>query len=386
MQLPEIIDQLYRKLETGPSRFRFQAFAGFDGFVDKIQKAVKSKRDQETVFFQSIQEFSQHLNDLGGRSGQVEIITSKTKFGGNAPILSNTFLTLGVKSICFGSLGYPTVHPVFNAMNQGIEKISVADPGESQALEFGDGKIILSELSSFNRYNWNAIKDRVNVADLRLKINECDLVALVDWANIPSATSIWEGFLNDVIRPLGKNDTLFFFDLCDPSKKPRQEIEEILDLITHYSNCGKVTLGVNENEAVKIWLALNGKDFHVADGRLPSLKQIGLFIFERMNIENLLIHPIDRTLIFQNEGTIELNGRLITEPKVLTGGGDNLNAGYCLGWLLGLEKAQCMVLGMAASGAYIQNGASPNLNGLISYLKVWESELKTNLESINHIL
>src|SRR5688572_28661871 len=50
----------------------------------------------------------------------------------------------------------------------------------------------------------------------------------------------------------------------------------------------------------------------------------------------------------------------LIKPKVLTGGGDNLN-GYCLGLLFGFSLQQCILLGMAVSGAYIQNGTSPDI-------------------------
>lgn len=368
----ETIKSLCRELETFSSlAIPFAAFTGFDGFIDKIQRVVNHKQGQETVYFESIQDYAQHLARLAGRSGQVEIVTSKTKFGGNAPILANTLANLGVKGVCMGSLGWPSIHPLFRSMHSDVKCIAVGNPGESQALEFEDGKIILSELSAYKDYHWSAIREKIDLVNLHQKIHTCTLFALVDWANIPHATDIWKGFLTDVILPLGKKDKLFLFDLCDPSKKSRQEIEKVLDLMIEYSAYGKVTLGLNENEAVKIWLALTGGDVRGANVSIPSLKEIGSLLFQRMNVETLLIHPVDRVLLFQREGAIEIEGRVVTEPKVLTGGGDNLNAGYCLGRLLKLDIRQCMVLGMAASGAYIQNGISPTIHDVVSYLEKW---------------
>jgi predicted phosphoribosyltransferase len=72
---------------------------------------------------------------------------------------------------------------------------------------------------------------------------------------------------------------------------------------------------------------------------------------------------------------MEMQGNVVTKPKVLTGGGDNLNAGYSLGLLAGYEIHYCMLLGMAASGAYIQNGISPNISELIVYLDKWANKL-----------
>jgi hypothetical protein len=206
-------------------------------------------------------------------------------------------------------------------------------------------------------------------------VGESQVLALVDWANLPQATDIWQGFLDDVIRPLGMRNKFFLFDLCDPSKKSTQEIDIVLDLISSYSYYGKVTLGMNENEANKIWRSLNGFDFDSMEVKLPPLKEVGSFIYNAMSIDTLLIHPTNRTLTFQKNEALEIMGRLVTEPKVLTGGGDNLNAGYCLGLLHGLDLSHCMVMGMAASGAYIQNGKSPDMRDLISYLKAWSDEM-----------
>lgn len=48
-----------------------------------------------------------------------------------------------------------------------------------------------------------------------------------------------------------------------------------------------------------------------------------------MNIDSLIVHPIDRSIVYRPHETIELKGPLITKPRVLTGGGDNLDAGLC---------------------------------------------------------
>jgi hypothetical protein len=46
-----------------------------------------------------------------------------------------------------------------------------------------------------------------------------------------------------------------------------------------------------------------------------------------------------------------------------------------VGQLLGFDLEECMITGMASSGAYVQNGLSASINDLISYLKIWKSEI-----------
>jgi hypothetical protein len=146
-------------------------------------------------------------------------------------------------------------------------------------------------------------------------------------------------------------------------------------------------LGLNENEANKIWLSLHGIDLNVNEKiEIPDLRTVGYFIYRALEIDTLLIHPIDRTIVFKNQkelekqSIIELKGHLVTDPKIQTGAGDNLNAGYCLGQMAGFEIQYCMLLGMAVAGTYVQNGTSPDVKALLDYIDNWVASLRTTNE------
>jgi hypothetical protein len=354
-----------------------KAFIGFDGFVDFIKKAVKQRRAQEIIYYDTLTDFSERIRQATGKSGQVELVTKKVKLGGNAPILSNALGRLGVNTYCAGSMGYPKLHSVFSTMNEKCRIISLQDPGESHAIEFSDGKLILSELSVFQGFNWNYINNSPEIHQIRRALVECNLIAFVDWANLSLASNIWDGVLHDIIKPSGKKNFQFFFDLADPSKKTVQQIDEVLDLISTFSHYGKVTLGLNENETIKIWCAIHGVDVNNPQekSKIPTTEEAGDGVFKAMTIDCLLVHPVDRAIAFRKKESIEFAGRLVPSPKVLTGGGDNLNAGYCLGLLYDLPLDQCVLLGMAASGAYIQNGESPDIAAIIDYIEIWLNDL-----------
>jgi hypothetical protein len=367
------LQELLRASDMTPSE---KIFVGFDGFVDKIKKAVKEKQNIRTIYFDSIREFADRLLMACGKSGQIQMDTQRIKFGGNAPILANTLGKLGVRTYCLGSMGYPHRLEIFSAMNPLCEAISALNPGLSDAIEFRDGKLIFSELEIFDQYTWAYLKLAVGIDKIAERISRSSLLAFVDWANLPHASDIWEGMLEDVIKPSGRKDFLFFFDLCDPSRKTTEQIDDVLDLISSFSHYGKVTLGLNENETLKIWAALKGFDFLKDKDKMPDVREAGDFLYKSMDIDSLLVHPIDKAIVYHHRETIELQGRLVTRPKVLTGGGDNLNAGYCLGLVSGFSVQHCMLTGMATSGAYIENGVSPDRGELLSYIDVWMHELE----------
>jgi len=88
----------------------------------------------------------------------------------------------------------------------------------------------------------------------------------------------------------------------------------------------------------------------------------------------LLVHPVDRTIVVTDQDTFELYGNVVSNPAILTGGGDNLNAGFCLGLLNGFSLKECMITAMGTSGAYVKSGISPSMDDLINYLSLWKTE------------
>lgn len=362
----DILARLETKLENLQKKpITKKVVVGFDGFIDSIRKVIHHRDSSGVHYYKTLGEFSERIHKAAGKSGQVEIDVHRVKPGGNAPILSSALGMLGVPTTCIGS----TDHTIFNALSQHCEMINLISPGKSEAIEFDDGKIILSDLSVFENYNWNYVKQKVGLDKLRKIFSSCDFVAMVDWANLVHAEDIWDGVISDILIPSGRRNYMFLFDLCDPSRKAPHQVDDILDVISRFSYCGRVTLGLNENEAMTIWSALTGKTEHI------SIEEAAKFLHYAMNIDCLLIHLIDRSLVFHQKEFVELSGRFVSKPKIQTGGGDNVNAGFILGMLSGFSINESVTRGMAASGSYVQDGASPNLSTLKEYVKTWKEEL-----------
>ena len=373
----------------------FKALIGFDGYINKIQKVVKTKKGTSSVYYDTITQIADHVATFAGMSGQIEIRNLESKLGGNAPIMANALGALCIKNTCIGTMGYPDLNNVFEDMNSHCEVISIAEPAQTNVMEFDDGKLILSEVSTFEQLTWTYVSAVAGIDKLTKWVYESQLITFVDWANLNYCTDIWQGILDDIIinlnpSPSEKEHTVFFrtnknvpydegygmrhknffFDLGDPSKRSKEEILAALATINRYKPYGKVTLGLNENEAKKIYFALDGENLETTD-----LQDILKYIFSKMSVHQVLVHPIDRSVISTKNGVFEVKGRLIPEPRMLTGGGDNFNAGFCLGLLMDLPIQQTMLLGMANSGAYITNGVSPEIGDLISYLEAWAGEI-----------
>ena len=53
----------------------------------------------------------------------------------------------GLKVTYLGSLGYPTIHPVFNEFATRVEVHSIADACHTDAVEFVDAKLMLGKMT-----------------------------------------------------------------------------------------------------------------------------------------------------------------------------------------------------------------------------------------------
>ncbi|MDF9800600.1 sugar/nucleoside kinase (ribokinase family) [Catalinimonas alkaloidigena] len=371
-----LIDELLHLLASFTPPKDKQVFVGLDGYIDRIQKVVQTQEEEQNSYFSTIPELASRISLAAGKSAQLELVNQTVKPGGNAPIMAHALGTLGIPNYCLGSFGEDTIHPVFQSMSDHCTLLSLGKPAETNALEFDDGKLILSEVSAFSQLDWSYVKEIYSAEQLLRFMKDCSIIALVDWCNLPRATDIWQGILHEILPKLshGQNRQ-FFFDLADPTKKSESEIGRIISTMQAYRQYGNVTLGLNENEAYRLAQVLFQQEGSETMPTALQLNEICSFIFEKLRIDCLLVHPLDRSVIVTKEGLYEVPGKLAQKLLISTGGGDNLNAGFCLALLAGSSLQAATLLGMATSGAYVRDGQSPSRSRLLAYLEEWKAAL-----------
>ncbi len=369
--MKELLQRTITLIESWMGRDPFPpAFVGFDGFVDKIQKPIRSRAGDELAYYDTIDAYAARLGEAAGKSAQIEMALRQIRLGGNAPITSHALATLGVPTTCMGTLGTPVIHPVFQKMSDRCTAISLGNPAETQALEFRDGVILESDFSTFHQLTWEVLCDQVGHQVLEETLGRSRLIALVDWSNVTHATDIWAGILQEMLPKLPESNRLFFFDLCDPSAKPVREAHRMVELLRAFKAFGTVVLGLNENEALSLSRLVIPK---VDRSRLELVVE-GLY--DRLQVDYLIVHPTDRTFLAGPSGQQEFPNRVIRQKVLLTGAGDNLNAGFCLGQLLHFDPACSLTLARAAAGVYVESGRSGTLPELKKYLEKWLGELE----------
>ncbi len=339
------------------------ALIGFDGFVDEIIAVVDHRYDlhhYERV--ETITRMAEKILNAAGKSSNYELMVTRRKLGGNGPIMANALATLGMTVTYIGSLGVPELDPVFHDFATRAEVISIANPGFTNALEFADGKLMLSKLESLHDVDWDHLTARLPIADLIARFEQTRLIGLLNWTELPGLPAIWDHLLTDVFPHLTRTDRILFIDLVDPEKRTVADIRAALATLTRFQEQVDVVLGLNLKEATQVASALG----------LPvpgdSLEASAQAIRSALGLTAVVIHPREGAVAATATATASILGPFVAHPIISTGAGDHFNTGFCMGWVLAMPLAECLAAGVATSGHYVRTAQSPTTPELADFL------------------
>ncbi len=343
-----------------------RTIVGFDGFVDAIIHVVK-KRLSATEFerYEHIADFGNKIVAAGGLSMNFEFVTQMVKLGGNGPIMANALLAHDLPLTYVGLLGHPNIHPVFEDFARRAQAISIAEPGYTDAVEFADGKLMLGKHQSLANATWQTLTSFLPVEKLIEMFGAARLVAMVNWTMLPHMSDILEKLLELVVPHLAGTERWAFFDLADPSKRTEDDIAAVLRQIIKFEESFRVVLGLNFNEGIQIGRVLGirepGMEHEAVAAHAAAIRN-------QLGIHTVVIHPTAFAAAADDTGHQALSGPYTEKPKITTGAGDHFNAGFCLGRMLGAGLETSLQLGVATSGYYVRNAASPTTAQLKDFL------------------
>ncbi len=340
---------------------------GFDGFVDLVIKPVKTRIDENNcTYFPTIDQFGEKITSLAGRSGNIELSVQDTAFGGCGPHYANGLSNMGVSCTCIGAMGYPEKNAVF-ALNPNCKTISISEPGYSYVFEFGDGKVLMSDVEKISKLRWNDLIERISVDELVSHFDDADIITLVNWSYLVHFHEIYEKFLEVVMPRLSKKDRKIYIDIADCAKRQPEEIKAGLKMFGRYSEYAPTYLGLNKSEAMVMHSILCEGEYK---GSLPIARAIKEF----SGIGTVIIHPVDSSAAVYDGGEVEVMGIVCENPKKTTGGGDNFNSGFCAGLLGELDIKSCLISGMTTSYLYVKNGKCNSFDDIQKTMEMYDED------------
>ena len=350
-----------------------QALAGFDGFVDKIVSAVDQRAGPGKNFtaIDTIEKFGQRIAAAAGKSTNIELSQRQEKIGGNGPIMANALISAGLKCRYIGALGKTGVQPVFEKFASESNAVSIGDPGITNAIEFSDGKIMISSMESLDDITFENVIENMGEGALFDAVSRADLIALVNWTMVPHMTDIFNALLEKVLPHLGPapDGRFFFFDLADPEKRSDGDVAALLTALRKFVAHGNVTLGLNLKEAQRISAVLGLAP--VKDDS-EGIRRSAQGIRTSLDVSTVVVHPTDSAACATKDDSWWIAGPYTESPAVSTGAGDHFNAGFAIGQVIGLSPPACLTIAVATSGLYVRSGKSPSLFEIDSFIRNWQ--------------
>ena len=346
-------------------------FVGFDGFVDEIITLVDKRVDASCfVPMQTIEQFAKRIKSAVRKSTNIELVTKDIRLGGNGPILAKALILQGHFVHLVGALGLESIHPVFTELYTSCKTcVSIANPGLTDAIEFQDGKILFGKIRSIADISIEQLLTFIPKNRLQTLINKSDVIALVNWTMVQRMNEIWEYILTSIIPFLSKKrNRWFFFDLADPIKREKKDLDRALALLSKMAKWVNVALGLNEKEAEIVFSTLFSKKMPTGKNKLITLCEE---IRKKLKLQLVVIHAIDKASCASPEKKCQIAGPFCKNPFLSTGAGDNFNAGFCQGLAFGLSSEDALLLAVTCSGIYVRTGISPTLEQCISFLESW---------------
>jgi hypothetical protein len=280
-------------------------------------------------------------------------------------ITANALGNLGIKVECAGTFGLPEVLPFFRTMSPNCALYTIGETISATAIEFDNSKVIMFDPGPYVNLTWKDIKDLLGTEKIKQLISGKQLISFLNWSEIENSSRIWEGILEEILPDVVQPGTkpCFFADFSDCSRKSKEEILTALDLLRRFRNYFNVIISLNQNEA----------DLIATAAAIHNAVSDELFIrklYEICNTDILVIHRTNDALGFDGVGYEKCDTFFCSQPKILTGGGDNFNAGFCYSQLQDFDLFQSLLVANAVSGSYVKYGISPDVNKLIDFLQL----------------
>jgi len=341
-----------------------KAWIGLDGFVDKIVQAVRERQGigENFIPFDSLSEFGKKIQQASKSNLNIELYPKIEKMGGNGPLLANTLANFGVDVSYVGTLGEP-IHPVFQAFCQKTKAISLGKPGESHALEFSDGKLILGNTHPMDAITYELLMQKIPENEWIRTYSESSLISWQNWTMILNMNDILEKILQRVWPHITPNEKrICFFDLADPAKRCDKDVLRLLELLPQFRTKAKVYLGLNRAEIKHVGHLLNLPPPSTEVSHPSYLKWVKN-LQQTLKIDGVFMHCCDGAIASCQE-TVFVPALKAKKLTCLTGSGDHFNGGMLSGLLMNLSLEQCLLLGHITSVQYIETGVTPTLDAI----------------------
>ncbi|KAA0989220.1 hypothetical protein [Dyadobacter aurulentus] len=319
------------------------------------------------------------------------------------PILADLKIQLQEPAVSLHSyLRRPTASgsPVFSVWNFGINPFGIRESALPEVLQLlGIRSLTLNAAQDLSPlYNlsggiphtgndadkWRYLTSDAVTEVMQPFLRNCRAIAFQDWASLSGASGLWSCLLRDTIKPVGTQGLEFIFYLGDALTRRSFQVEEAIDIIAGFSAYGQVTVALDEDESIKLWMVLNGVHNYdsVVNQTFPDLKKKFASIFRSINIERLLVYSASQAMLFTRHTQFLLARKKVAQQfEMAPEARDHFIEGFCMGLAQQMDMVRCVALGLIVFGSRSEAGAGlarfdAARQQLFDYIDQWTNDLQ----------
>ncbi len=355
---------------------------GLDGYVDSLYSLV-SKRESVDAFsiMKSMTELARKLDDVAGSSCNVERVLKKHIGGGFGPNIARATGSLGASVDLIGCLGAPD--ELFRAsLPANVRCHSLGNPGATCALEFEDGKVMITDFGPVNGVTWPLIKERLGLDATVEMFDRANAIGQGHWALVPHMNEIWAAWLRDVLPSLSSKQRIFFVDPADMGKRPREQVREMIGLLEKVGEFKgfKPIMSLNDKEVLQI-LDCFPEIGHVVN--FGDYYTIGTAMMQRFNIEAVIIHSPHFATYSTRQRTWHVKEGFTSKPRFTTAAGDHFNGAALVAISSGLfAPEEALVIANANTASFVRTGISPGIDALKNFVRHYKRYVDEDIDTI----
>jgi len=339
---------------------------GCDGFVDETYKIVEVRQSlTEFTTMDRLKDFGELLVARADGGVGLELVPTRRCEGGFGINTGRIMAILGLKPTLPGLYGKSELDPAFVEFKESCNLLSLGDPALTIALEFGDGKVLMSNLEAVSSLTWADFEKHFREEQLKEMFSDVDILGLGYWSLTADFDGFFKGFMAqyETVAPPRR----MFFDFADIKKKSSESFMKSLEMIKPYNSKIPMTFSLNEHEVFELFSRIGVECSEETPAAVASALTIAR---QKIGFDELVVHTPDYAAA-SSAADGEAYAMQERQSNVIrsAGAGDSFNGGYISASLGNLPIKERLVIANAATAFFVMNATGPTREELIAQIE-----------------
>jgi hypothetical protein len=354
------------KYLTYLSNIQGKILLGCDGFVDETYEIVEERKSpSDFTAMKHLRMFGELLVERADGGVGVELVPKRRCEGGFGVNTARLASVLGLQPVLPGLYGKDAIDPAFEEFKDSCQLYSLGDPALTIALEFNDGKVLMSNLEAVSNLTWGDFESFFGPEKLEAMFTGVDILGLGYWSLTADFDNLFKGFMKQYasLEPPSR----MFFDFADIKKKSSESFRTSLELIASYNDKIPMTLSLNEHEVFELF---NRMGVACSDRSPASVAAALTVAREAIGFDELVVHtPEFAAASSSADGEAHALQERQTEVVRSAGAGDSFNGGYICASLGDIPIKERLVIANAATAYFVTHAAAPTREALVAQIE-----------------